>query len=106
VDKDPTFGRSGSKAYPEPLARPSYPPSTNGTAWWPIDDCSNASKLIGWPSSYLSFALANGSQRLYTAGSDAQLAFALFWTRVVRVLVFRQKSVLENAIRFRTIGEV
>lgn len=75
--------KGGPKAYPEPVARPTYGPDEY-MPFGKISDCSNvSSSAFGWASSYITYALGNAAQRLYDNDQGILGRFANFWVRYV-----------------------
>lgn len=64
----------GSKAYPEPIVKPTY--DTKGH----ITNCGDVSNhLIGWASCYITYAVGAASQRLYDNDQGILDRFGKFW---------------------------
>lgn len=70
----PDYSPGGSKAYPEPLFKPTYDSQGHMT------NCYDVSKhLFGWPSCYVTYAVGAAAQRLYNNDEGILDRFGEFW---------------------------
>ena len=68
------YNPGGSKAYPQPLYKPTYDPQGHQT------NCDGVSKhLFGWASCYVTYAVGAAAQRLYDNDKGILDRFGEFW---------------------------
>ena len=67
----------GSKAYPEPIAKPTY--DSHGQ----ITDCEDVGEhVFGWATCYVSYAIGAAAQRLYDNDQGILDRFGMFWQKI------------------------
>lgn len=96
------YYKGGSKAFPEPMAKPSYTNDTSQAPWGTVDaaTCQAASQAgFGWASSYLTYALGNAVQRLYDNEDGILDLYGRFWATVAREVCMPNANCLGYEVR-------
>ena len=74
---DSRYDRGGTRAYPEPIVKPTY--DSHGQ----ITNCDDVDKFIfGWASCYPTYALGSAAQKLYNNADGILDKFGKFWAYV------------------------
>ena len=91
----PDYDPPGSKAYPQPLFKPTYDAQGHMT------NCDDVGKhIFGWSSCYVTYAVGAAAQRLYTNDQGILDKFGQFW----RMIASKVKD-YPNVLGYELINE-
>lgn len=92
---DSRYDHGGSRAYPEPVVKPTYNPNGQVTNCNKVDDF-----IFGWASCYVTYAIGSAAQKLYDNDQGILDRFGKFWA-----LIADKVKDYPNVIGYEVINE-